>query len=81
MPYSKEYSQYGAIYALISPDNKYYIGQTTKSLRNRWKYYKSLNCKGQLKLYRALLKHGVDTFNFKEKSITSKVNFTLKNLK
>lgn len=65
MPYSREYSQFGAIYAIISPDNKYYIGQTTKSLRERWKYYKSLNCKGQIKLYRAFKKHGVDNFTFK----------------
>jgi nicotinamidase/pyrazinamidase len=65
MPYSREYSQYGVIYAIISPDNMYYIGQTTKSLRERWKYYKSLNCRGQLKLYRALKKYGVENFIFK----------------
>lgn len=41
--------------------NKWYIGQS-RNIYFRWNYYRKLNCVGQTKLYRALKKHGYDSF-------------------
>lgn len=51
------------IYKIISPNNKIYIGQSI-NIYKRWNSYKNLNCKRQIKLYRSLLKYGVDNHIF-----------------
>lgn len=54
---------YGYIYKLTcKTTNKVYIGQTTKIPEERWKYYKTLRCRRQYKLYSALQKYGPDDF-------------------
>lgn len=53
----------GVIYCLTSPNGKNYIGQTW-DIEDRWKKYKKLNCKPQVKLYYALLKYGPENFIF-----------------
>lgn len=68
----KEYSiqeakqYFGCIYTLISPIDKYYIGQTT-DIRDRFYRYKRLDkkVKEQRKLYNALLKYGPENFIYK----------------
>ena len=50
----------GVIYKLTSPTNKVYIGQTI-DLSKRIRYYKTLQCKGQKRLYRSLVKYGFDS--------------------
>lgn len=46
------------IYKITNPKGKIYIGQST-NIEKRWKYYyKTLNCKNQIKLYNSLQKHG-----------------------
>jgi group I intron endonuclease len=44
------------IYKITSPSGKIYIGQSV-NIENRWKYYNSLMCKQQRKLYNSLLKY------------------------
>ena len=44
------------IYKITSPTGKIYIGQS-KNIANRFKYYKTYNCKGQIKIYASLIKH------------------------
>ncbi|MDD4389670.1 MAG: NUMOD3 domain-containing DNA-binding protein [Eubacteriales bacterium] len=58
------YKPYGYIYKITNPINdKCYIGQTIKHPElNRWKKYKSLQCKTQVKLYNALKKYGPNNF-------------------
>lgn len=51
------------IYAIISPTNKIYIGQTV-DIKKRFNKYKRLNCKLQYKLYNSLNKYGVDNHEF-----------------
>lgn len=57
---------YGKIYRLTNKLNgKMYHGQTTEEdINDRWKYYKRLYCKKQIKLYNALKKHGPENFLF-----------------
>lgn len=45
------------IYKIINPKGKVYIGQAV-NITTRLKYYKGLNCKNQVKLYRSILKYG-----------------------
>jgi len=52
-----------AIYKIISPSNKIYVGQST-NCDNRKIYYKTLNCKGQPKLYHSLKKYGWENHIF-----------------
>lgn len=47
------------IYKITSPTGKIYIGQT-RNLQKRLKYYKSLDCRQQRKLYHSLKKYGFD---------------------
>lgn len=47
------------IYKILSPTGRIYIGQT-KCFATRVKYYLSLRCKTQVKLYRSLLKYGFE---------------------
>jgi group I intron endonuclease len=49
------------IYILTSPSGKSYIGQSF-NLKKRIGEYKRLECKGQIKIYRAILKHGFENF-------------------
>lgn len=51
------------IYKIISPTGKVYIGQTI-NFKNRSKRYKCLDCKDQVKIYRSLLKYGVESHKF-----------------
>ena len=51
------------IYKITSPNNRVYIGQSI-NIPIRFKYYKSLNCKKQIKLYRSFLKYGVKNHIF-----------------
>lgn len=51
------------IYKITSPSEKIYIGQSV-DIENRWKFYKTLNCKGQTKLYRSFFKYGVENHKF-----------------
>jgi len=46
-----------AIYKIINPNNKIYIGQSW-NVKNRKSKYKNSNCKGQTKLYNSILKYG-----------------------
>jgi len=55
---------YGVIYCLTCKVNgKVYIGQTTDFLK-RMGAYKRLECKNQIKIYRALKKHGPENFSY-----------------
>lgn len=51
------------IYKITSPTNKVYIGQSI-NIEDRFKYYKRLDCKGQVKLYRSFVKHGIENHVF-----------------
>lgn len=51
------------IYKITSPSNKVYIGQAVDILK-RWKHYKLLLCKSQIKIYNSLQKHGVENHIF-----------------
>jgi group I intron endonuclease len=42
--------------------NKWYVGQTCNEIKNRFSDYKGLRCKGQPKIYRAILKYGYENF-------------------
>jgi group I intron endonuclease len=63
------------IYKITSPKNKIYIGQSI-NISIRFKYYKSLYCKKQPKLYRSFLKYGVENHIFE---IIEKCNIDLLN--
>ena len=51
------------IYKYTSPSGKIYIG-SSKNIYKRIKYYKSLNCKNQKKLYNSFKKHGYENHIF-----------------
>jgi group I intron endonuclease len=51
------------IYKITSPTNKIYIG-SSKDINSRWNKYKNLHCEYQPKIYRSLLKHGIDAHKF-----------------
>lgn len=51
------------IYKITSPSGKVYIGQST-NIEKRWKYYLSLNCKNQIKLFNSLKKYGPGNHKF-----------------
>lgn len=51
------------IYKITSPSGKVYIGQTIDHER-RFRHYKLLRCKEQPRLYRSLIKHGVELHKF-----------------
>lgn len=63
------------IYKITSPSGKVYIGQSIDcNTRRRW--YKNLNCKGQVRLYNSIMKHGWDkhTFEVIHRCDTSELN-------
>lgn len=51
------------IYKITNPKGKVYIGQSI-NIDARKKYYKSLRCKNQTKIYNSLLKYGFDNHIF-----------------
>jgi len=51
------------IYKITSPSNKIYIGQSI-NIEKRWKKYKNLHCKDQIRLYNSFLKYGVNLHIF-----------------
>jgi group I intron endonuclease len=51
------------IYKITNPNNKIYIGQSV-NINSRFYSYKSLKCKEQPKIYRSLLKYGVENHKF-----------------
>ena len=56
----------GYIYKITNKINgKIYIGQTIH-LNRRFNKYRGLRCKGQPKLYRALVKYGIDSFTLEQ---------------
>lgn len=54
----------GKVYMIVSPTYRIYIGSTVKSLKERWGYYRRLNCKTQIKLYNSLKKYGFENHKF-----------------
>lgn len=51
------------IYGLKNKTNgKWYVGQSINSIESRWAEYRVLHCTGQVKLYKALRKHGYENF-------------------
>jgi hypothetical protein len=64
------------IYKITSPSGKIYIGQS-KDVENRWDQYKKPNnYKGQVKLYRSIIKYGIINHNFEiiENCLEEKLN-------
>ena len=51
------------IYKITSPSGRVYIGQST-DIDFRFGAYKKLKCKLQVRIYRSLVKHGVDNHVF-----------------
>jgi len=51
------------IYKITSPNGKVYIGQSI-NIERRFRHYKILRCKDQVKIYNSLLKYGVDAHIF-----------------
>lgn len=51
------------IYMITSPSGYIYIGQS-KDIYERWEWYKKLICENQPRLYRSLLKHGIENHKF-----------------
>ena len=51
------------IYKITSPSNKVYIGQSI-NIERRFRHYKRLVCKEQVKIHNSLLKYGVDAHIF-----------------
>ena len=63
------------VYKITSPSGKIYIGQSINYLK-RLKYYNSLNCKCQPRLYNSLLKYGINNhiFEFIEQCLFEELN-------
>ena len=51
------------IYKITSPSNRVYIGQSI-DIERRFRHYKKLACKEQVKIYNSFLKYGVDAHAF-----------------
>ena len=51
------------IYKITSPSGRVYIGQSI-DIERRFRYYKRIACKEQIKIYNSLLKYGVDAHIF-----------------
>ena len=51
------------IYKITSPSGRVYIGQSI-NIERRFRYYKGIACKEQIKIYNSLLKYGVDAHIF-----------------
>lgn len=57
------YKRIIGIYKITSPTNRIYIGQSI-NINKRFYAYKRLECKGQYKLYKSLIKYGADKHKF-----------------
>lgn len=53
-----------AIYLIISPSGRRYVG-STNNIDKRWSKYRGLHCKGQSAIYNSLKKYGVKNHVFK----------------
>lgn len=53
-----------AVYKIISPENKIYIGQSW-NIKKRFYNYSKLHCKNQNKLYNSFVKYGFHNHEFK----------------
>jgi group I intron endonuclease len=51
------------IYKITSPSGKIYVGQSINIII-RWRKYKRLDCKNQIKLYNSFKKHGSENHKF-----------------
>ena len=51
------------IYKITSPSGRTYIGES-KNINHRWKDYKRLRCKTQIKIYNSFVKYGVENHIF-----------------
>ena len=51
------------IYKITNPNGKVYIGQSI-DIYNRLKSYYKVRCNGQVKIYRSLIKYGVENHTF-----------------
>ena len=51
------------IYKITSPSKRVYIGQS-KNIKTRFKFYKNLKCNNQIRLYKSLIKYGVEAHKF-----------------
>ena len=51
------------IYKITSPSGRVYIGQSI-NIERRFRYYKGVACKEQIKIYNSLLKYGVNAHIF-----------------
>lgn len=56
----------GRVYKIVSPENRIYVGSTIRKSEDRWKDYKTLNCKSQIRLYNSFIKYGVRNHIFKQ---------------
>ena len=52
------------IYKIVSPTGKIYIGQSSDVNKRKKDYEKTIHCKGQIRLYNSLLKHGFNNHEF-----------------
>lgn len=51
------------VYKITSPNNKTYVGSSI-DIERRFKRYKRLSCKAQLRLYNSFIKYGVENHKF-----------------
>jgi group I intron endonuclease len=51
------------IYKIVSPSGGVYIGQSVE-MQDRWRFYRRMHAKGQVKLYNSFLKYGVENHEF-----------------
>ena len=58
-----EWKNVKGVYMIVSPSNKIYVGSTINIL-NRFRAYRRLKCKGQIKLYNSFKKYGVNLHKF-----------------
>lgn len=63
------------IYKIESPTGKVYVGQSV-NIKNRFRLYRKLQCKGQTKLYNSLYKYGTNhhTFEILEECLPEQLN-------
>lgn len=63
------------IYKITSPSNRVYIGQSTNIIK-RWKTYKKIYCKKQIKLYNSLTRYTPENHSFEiiEECTTEQLN-------
>jgi group I intron endonuclease len=56
----------GRVYIVASPSGRIYVGSTIRLCKDRWRDYRELNCKKQIKLYESLKLYGVENHVFYE---------------